>query len=175
MKCPNCSASLSKHQIGDLEIDVCRDGCAGIWFDRDELYKLDDGSEGKGDSVFLITPRSNFQNPAPKQCPHCAHEVLVKQFLDAANSVQIDQCWSCSGVWMDHGELQKIRGQYSGPEARVAAANQAASAAINQLQSALKQHTEETQASEAEQKNRRAAWFVGKFLGIKELLDNDKK
>ena len=175
MKCPACSTELKRVLINDLEIDVCSSGCAGIWFDRDELFKLDDSSEAAGHAVFDLAPKTSASN-TQRMCPKCPHEILVKQFLDVQNSVQIDQCWSCSGIWMDHGELVKIRGQFSSPADREAAANAAASAALSQLKSALKTEAAKDAATEElERKNRRAAWFVGKFLGIRELLDDYKK
>lgn len=38
------------------------------------------------------------------QCPKCEVELLTK----TRSGVEIDQCPSCQGVWLDKGELEKL-------------------------------------------------------------------
>jgi len=39
------------------------------------------------------------------ECPKCKTE-MTKKYVE---SVQIDKCPSCGGVWLDRGELDSIR------------------------------------------------------------------
>ncbi|MAG34195.1 MAG: hypothetical protein CL908_25225, partial [Deltaproteobacteria bacterium] len=63
---------LTPESIGGIEIDVCDDGCAGIWFDNHELEKLrkailDDGAASPG-----VTPAPNpAVNEGRRRCPRC--------------------------------------------------------------------------------------------------------
>jgi len=44
------------------------------------------------------------------RCPKCGMELLEVEF----RSVRIDRCSSCSGVWLDAGELEAVAGRESG-------------------------------------------------------------
>ena len=37
---------------------------------------------------------------------------MVKNYASVRKEVQIDECYSCGGKFLDHGELTKIRSQY---------------------------------------------------------------
>ena len=41
MICAACQGELSPLLVRGVTVDVCRDGCAGIWFDNFELKKFD--------------------------------------------------------------------------------------------------------------------------------------
>jgi len=34
MECPACNRQLKEMEIGDIVVDVCENGCGGIWFDN---------------------------------------------------------------------------------------------------------------------------------------------
>ena len=36
MKCPACGNTLHEMNAGSVTVDVCTEGCGGIWFDRNE-------------------------------------------------------------------------------------------------------------------------------------------
>jgi hypothetical protein len=44
------------------------------------------------------------------RCPKCGMELLEITF----RGVKIDQCTSCSGVWLDAGELEQVAGAEGG-------------------------------------------------------------
>jgi hypothetical protein len=46
MNCPVCSKAMVEKDFGGVRVDVCQDGCKGIWFDWMELIKLDEQNEG---------------------------------------------------------------------------------------------------------------------------------
>ncbi len=44
MKCPACENSLQPTTIDDVTVDVCKNGCGGIWLDAGELRSIRDRS-----------------------------------------------------------------------------------------------------------------------------------
>ena len=40
MACPGCHRVLTATTVTGVTVDVCQDGCAGIWFDHGELAAL---------------------------------------------------------------------------------------------------------------------------------------
>ena len=38
------------------------------------------------------------------KCPKCGHDLATVEF----HGVQIDRCPNCDGVWLDHGELDRL-------------------------------------------------------------------
>ena len=47
MKCPVCSKEMVTENFG-VSVDVCENGCKGIWFDQRKLVMLDEKNEGLG-------------------------------------------------------------------------------------------------------------------------------
>jgi Zn-finger nucleic acid-binding protein len=112
MHCPACHAELSPVTLAGVTLDACQRGCGGIWFDRGELkfdpraalldQWLDELSAGHSVHVDPTPPR---------HCPRCANSVLVRHFSSATRAVTIDECPTCAGVWLDSGELERIRSE----------------------------------------------------------------
>jgi Zn-finger nucleic acid-binding protein len=50
MKCPVCSKEMVPENFG-INVDVCENGCKGIWLDHDELQNLDENNEGLGEAL----------------------------------------------------------------------------------------------------------------------------
>lgn len=115
MKCPSCGSALAQMSAGDIELDVCKNGCGGVWFDKDELLKFDEPHEFDTHPVLELAKlkeKVRVDHGKRKHCPNCADEPLVRQFFDVKNEVEIDQCWSCAGIWLDVGEINTVRAQY---------------------------------------------------------------
>ena len=53
MECPACHRVLRSRRIGEIVVDVCHDGCGGIWFDQGELSKFDEPSEFQGEALHF--------------------------------------------------------------------------------------------------------------------------
>lgn len=125
MKCPGCKRELSELAAGEVTVDVCRGGCGGVWFDDRELKKFDEQSEVDGELILTAEKDANIRptDTAPRSCPRCPDEVLCRRFYDIQNQVTVDQCLKCSGIFLDTGELQAIRGQYRTESDRNAAAD----------------------------------------------------
>ena len=41
------------------------------------------------------------------RCPKCGHELQVIKY----RGIEIDRCFTCNGVWLDDGELEKLTGE----------------------------------------------------------------
>jgi hypothetical protein len=111
MNCPACSNQLVEYKAGDLMIDICRDGCAGIWFDKDELEAVDEGKEPFPEELLQVLRNANvvIDHSKDRHCPKCANQVLAEQYYDSTGQVAIDTCMTCGGHWLDTGELKSVR------------------------------------------------------------------
>ncbi|MBD3222577.1 hypothetical protein GF314_15185 [bacterium] len=126
MNCPACNNPMSEHTVNGVTIDVCRDGCGGLWFDNFELDKVDEQFESV-DSMLLDGPA----DPAPvmdtgarRSCPRCEGMVMMRHHVSVRREIEIDECPGCAGTFLDHGELEAIRQQFESQEARSEAARE---------------------------------------------------
>ena len=152
MKCPACSNPLSTVNAGEIMVEVCKGqgGCGGLWFRKDELKKFDEPHELAGEALLDIEHNKNTEidRKAIRHCPQCADkQELCLRWYDISNEVEIDQCLKCSGIWLDVGELEAIRGQYKSEEERRAAAE----AYLNEHLNDAGQHFQESSERRLEQ------------------------
>lgn len=107
--CPNADGCLKPvvaldRQGAKIALDQC-DNCGGVWFDRYELFRLDEKEAGKIDSV----DEARFRQPAGQHpqpiCPRCG--IGLNQFRDAniPENIQLLSCDQCGGFWVNHGAL----------------------------------------------------------------------
>jgi Zn-finger nucleic acid-binding protein len=114
MNCPACGKALSEIQQSDLTVDICRNGCGGLWFDNFELKKVDEAHESAGEALL------NVQAPAPvasqkgtkRSCPRCQNVKMMQHFFSVRKEIEVDTCGGCAGVWLDTNELGSIRRQF---------------------------------------------------------------
>src|SRR5881394_67359 len=113
MKCPACFNNLSRMQVGNLVVDVCQDGCGGIWFDAFELQRVDQDNEAAGAPLLGIRRDERIVvDPARKrECPRCAGVKLHRHYFSAKRRIELDECPGCGGYWLDAGELAQIRAE----------------------------------------------------------------
>ena len=92
-------------------LDGCDGGCAGIWFDHDELAILsrEHPHPERPVATLLRDPALPVDDHAIRMCPRCDHVTLDKKLYSLGSGVVLDRCLHCRGVWLDHGELEKIR------------------------------------------------------------------
>jgi Zn-finger nucleic acid-binding protein len=111
MKCPACFNPLREIQVGSLKVDVCQGGCGGIWFDAFELERVDEENEVAGEPLLHIQRDEGIvvDSSRKRDCPRCAGIKLHRHFFSAKRRVEVDQCPSCGGYWLDGGELEQIR------------------------------------------------------------------
>ena len=112
MKCPACYNELDPAQVGSLVVDVCH-GCGGTWFDAFELQKVDQEEEAAGQRLLHVEhdPQVMVDPTRKRACPRCEGVKLHRHFFSAKRRVQVDECPSCGGYWLDAGELAAIRAE----------------------------------------------------------------
>lgn len=105
--CPICLAPMTTLSTGPCDVDVCRK-CGGIWFDKDELGRL---SRENPRALARLDNRSVKADEAadtlPKQCPRCNVRLEIFPF-PGAHKLNADRCPTCSGIWLDGGEIRKV-------------------------------------------------------------------
>lgn len=174
---------MSELNAGDVRLDVCRSGCGGIWFDRDELFKFDEPHEFDPSELLQIAKEKEsvkVDSSKKKNCPKCENQPLVRQFFDVQKEVEFDQCWECAGVWLDVGEINTIRGQYETHEDRVKASNVYIVEELKKAQSAMDVDTRKYLAGLDARYDKsaiaRAMGFFQRLIGVEDktnsLLDD---
>lgn len=110
MECPVCNKAMKVEDFGVVQVNVCADGCKGIWFACGELAKLDQDNEGVGKALddALASPRSRSERQGDLDCPACRISMHHHQYK-AQKGVSIDECYKCGGIFIDSGELKAIR------------------------------------------------------------------
>jgi len=104
--CPACGAALGEVAAGPCRVDLC--WCSGgVWFDRDELQRI--AREEPRALVSVDRPASvaaQARAPASRHCPRC--RVLLAE-IPALGGVVADRCPTCGGIWLDGGEVRRVR------------------------------------------------------------------
>lgn len=122
MKCPRTNTELKEITIQGIQIDVS-EACGGVWFDKFELQNFDESHEVGGDE--LIQYLEQFEDLSTElsqkiNCPRCEHIPLQRHYFSVKKGVEIDECPQCGGVWLDPGELKRIREEYPTEKDRIA-------------------------------------------------------
>jgi uncharacterized protein len=144
--CPACGHQLSTRTVGGVTVDVCDGGCGGIWFDHFELQKLDEEAESAGaelldvrrDPGVLVDPAERYR------CPRDFDGVvLMRHFWSVKREVTIDECPECGGIFLDAGELARIRAEFPTEAARHAAADAYFADVVDPLLDEARQESQE--------------------------------
>lgn len=124
MRCPACGNVMEEMAVADIKVDVCRRGCGGVWFDRFEIQKVDEVHESAGEMLIDIERDESVEVDQSKRrkCPKCKNVVMMRHFFTVKREIEVDECPGCAGMWIDHGELEKMRDQFADEEARDEAA-----------------------------------------------------
>ena len=119
MNCPACGMSMVEEDFGGVLVDVCKNGCKGIWFDWRELKNLDENHEGVGQALeeALESPRLNNADRGPLNCPKCGLKMREHKYKNA-KEVNVDECYACGGFFLDSGELKQMRDGYMSEDER---------------------------------------------------------
>lgn len=126
MECPACSNLLQKVTVGNVTVDVCKGGCGGIWFDNLEIKKFDEPHESAGQSLLDIEQDRSITIDRTKRlkCPKCDDVVMMRHFFSVKKEVEVDECPGCGGLWLNAGELRKIRTLFNTEQERHKAAEE---------------------------------------------------
>ncbi|MBD5402925.1 hypothetical protein HDR58_09040 [bacterium] len=121
LKCPACGKDMEKVFIPSegINLDICTDGCGGIYFDNREFENFDEKNEDisrilekiEGKEFIKVDEKQN------RVCPNCGAN-MVKNCSSVKQTIQIDECYSCGGKFLDKDELVKIREEYDTAEER---------------------------------------------------------
>lgn len=115
LTCPACGKVMKKIFIPDagVNVDICVDGCGGIYFDNREFNKFDENAENIDEILEEIDGKTftPVDGSALRVCPACGAK-MVKNFSSARGQIMIDECYNCGGKFLDNGELQKIRAEF---------------------------------------------------------------
>ncbi len=119
MECPVCKNTMVEKDFGGVMVDVCENGCKGIWFDWIELSKLDETHEGAGKALAeaLMSERVRDDNRDRINCPKC-QKLMVAHLYKSSKEVTVDECYLCGGFFLDAGELKVIKESFMTEEER---------------------------------------------------------
>ena len=125
MICPACANTLVATKVGEITVDVCKNGCGGLWFDSHELKHVDEKHEAAGEALLNTkkNPGVIVDHNQKRSCPRCENVVMMKHFMSVKRDVEVDECANCGGFWLDAGELGQIRNQFTADAGREKAAD----------------------------------------------------
>lgn len=121
IQCPACGKDMHKVFMSESGtcLDVCVDGCGGIFFDGMELKHFDENKENIEELKEAL--KNKTYTPVDENkvriCPVCGNK-MVKNHVSVKREITIDECYNCGGKFFDHGELTKMREQYATEEER---------------------------------------------------------
>jgi uncharacterized protein len=109
MLCPEDGTTLQETDSHGVRVDECPK-CLGRWFDCDELRKAKDRTDE--DLRWLdFDPFAGEVRPqeAGKGSRLCPKDSVPLGYIQYEKSgVRIDKCSQCHGVWLNHGEFERI-------------------------------------------------------------------
>ena len=123
MKCPRTGTVLKTIEIEGIKVEIS-ESCGGVWFDNYELQKFDEVHEKGGEILVELMEkyRSDSVDLSKRiNCPRDMDIVMMRHYFSPLRQIEIDQCPMCGGVWLDAGELAKIRELFPHKEDREAA------------------------------------------------------
>lgn len=115
LRCPACGKEMQKIFIPSrgINIDICTQGCGGIFFDNREFQMFDEKHENI-DDIIQAVENNEFKaidDSLDRYCPACGAK-MVKNYSSIKQEIVIDECYACGGKFLDHGELTAIRKEY---------------------------------------------------------------
>ena len=122
IKCPACQKEMVKVFIPSrgIHLDICLNGCGGIYFDNREFSYFDEQHEDIPDIEKELEGKKfiKVDESLPRSCPVCGAN-MVKNFSSLKREIKVDDCYSCGGKFLDYGELQKIRNEFKDDNERI--------------------------------------------------------
>lgn len=103
-ECPKCFLELHpeivKKGVWKVELDKCH-SCEGVYLDKGELMSITNNRP----LHKLTTTHLGVDSDSKLLCPSCG-SIMDAEFPD---DIEIDICLNCNGVWLDKGELAKLK------------------------------------------------------------------
>lgn len=111
LTCPACGEEMKKIYMPDagINIDLCLNGCGGMFFDNREFDKFDEPDENINNLIEIIGDKifKSVDTSEIRTCPICG--VPMVKMGTGIVGVEIDYCNNCATKFLDNGELLKIR------------------------------------------------------------------
>ncbi len=111
INCPACGKEMVKifDEEKGINIDICLNGCGGIFFDNRELEKFDEAHESANEILNAIKGKDfvKVDESDVRVCPIC--KVPMVKIGAGNGGVEIDLCNTCGAKFLDNGELEKVR------------------------------------------------------------------
>lgn len=107
MHCPRCTYPLTviRHPHKPLEIDQCR-RCGGVFLEPNEA--IEHLGPDADPARWMKDPSVTDLGPDELICPHDKTKMHAYVLASDTEGVQLDHCPTCSGVWFDDKEGQKL-------------------------------------------------------------------
>lgn len=110
LDCPRCFKPLAEETreppgLGrSVTVDVCPE-CDGEFLDEGEIKRL----TGDRDLHKLLTDHLGLDADSDLICPSCGG-LMDAEFLELEDeTVEVDVCLTCHGLWLDDGELATLQ------------------------------------------------------------------
>ena len=120
--CPACGKTMQKIFMSKQGccLDVCTDGCGGIFFDPNELQYFDEEQDSIDELKEALKNKTfnEVDESEIRVCPLCGNN-MVKNYTSAKEQIQIDECYNCGSKFFDNGELEKMREEYASEKDRM--------------------------------------------------------
>lgn len=111
INCPACGKEMVKvfDKEKGLNIDICLNGCGGIFFDNRELEKFDVAHENADEILNAIKGKefAKVDESDVRVCPIC--NIPMVKMGSGRGGVEIDVCNNCGAKFSDNGELEIVR------------------------------------------------------------------
>jgi len=103
MRCPKCRADMELLEFEGTEIDRCTI-CKGIWFDAGEIEVMRDNQAAVAIDIGDASTGKQKNAMDHYQCPRCSG-AMVRVVDPQQRHIWYETCGSCSGSFLDAGEL----------------------------------------------------------------------
>lgn len=99
--CPRCDVPLTAFEHEQLRANMCT-ACRGLFFERDPLYNAEA-------SLLWLVKEAPLASDKALPCPLDRTPMEAKEIRLDLNTVVVDCCPRCDGLWLDRGELADLR------------------------------------------------------------------
>lgn len=119
MLCPFCQESLVPQPPDRIGLASCP-SCRGAFFDYRRLLELGDDVPRLGLAEHLQTDPMERPRPERVTCPKCRTRMRRRRYEHGA-AFEVEECFGCSSVWFDPGQLGLLRRTFTDEADRRAA------------------------------------------------------
>lgn len=111
MLCPRTKKPLKPIKVGGIDVQIS-EHCGGVFFNQFaiEKFKSPDEKRGKALRTHLKKFAQQLANEDQRiNCPQCPDVVMMRRYYSPLKIIEIDECPSCAGIWLDAGELSSLQ------------------------------------------------------------------